>query len=1170
MKRAHFASRSAVPLAFLVVSLTVLTAPESAYAQVIETVAGTTDITDRPARTVSIRPWNIAAAPDGALIVADPEHSQILRFDAVTATLTAVAGTTVAGFSGDGESATEAQLNYPVSVNFDSAGNLFIADLGNGRIRKVSASTGEISTVAGGGWSEGEGMPALHAMLRGPSAVSVGADGSIYVVEQDGHRVRRIDPDTGFITTIAGSGAQGYAGDGGPAQSAQLTRPSDVALDVAGNLYIADQFNHCIRVVDASTGMISRYAGTCEQGSSPAGEELAINAMLSLPTALRFDSLGNLLFTEQGWGRVLKVDASTGILTTIAGGGQTEDGVLALSGRIDMPQGLALTSNGDLYVTSQNSYVIQRVSAAEGMLRIVAGNGFAHFSGDGAAATSAQLWPDDVVVDELGNISLLDNQRIRRVHADSGLITTVAGPGTWGVPGDGGPASDAYFYYPTALARDPYGNVFIADQGNRRIRRIDAASGLIDHYAGQGYGYGGDGGPAIDAIMRTVRDMAADASGNLYVVEENSPRVRRIDAASGIITTIAGNGQTSGPLNDGSPATQVALSYPSTVAVDSVGSIYISERQRIRKIDASTGIITTIAGNGTYGDQGDGGPAINAAIRADDIVIDGAGNIFVASMFGHRVRKIDAATGIISTVAGTGEVGSSGDGELAVYATVDTPRVLALTSSGDLLISERSRVRRVVGIAATQSPGDITAPLITYDVSGPQGNSGWFVGDVTVSWSVNDPESSITSSTGCATSTVTADTSGTTFSCAATSAGGTSTSSVTIRRDTTLPTLYFASPSPAPTSAAGWNNSNVSISFTMSDAHSGVSTASIPSPIIFTVEGANQTRTVRVTDNAGNYRDFTTRTISIDKTAPTLTFGTPSPAANAAGWNNTDVVIPYTVTDGLSGASSSTGQVKVTGQGSNIRYNVSVSDRAGNWTTLLTAPMNIDKSLPSVAMTAPANGATYAVGATVIASYSCSDSVSGVSTCSGTVPSGSAIDTSTVGAKTFSVTVTDRAGNVATTAVSYNVGTSTAPPPTTPTYCTSRGQYSSYEWNRSVRIGSTTYTSNNNGGYADLTSNPISVLRGSNSLGLTPGFSYGSYTEHWRVWIDLNGDGTFASTELLYSGSSSGSLSGSLNIPSTATSGSKRMRISMAYGTAPSPCGTFTYGEVEDYSVLIP
>jgi hypothetical protein len=1172
MKRSWSAPRFAALLAFLCSSIVALATAGPAHAQVIQTVAGTTDITHRPARTISVRPWNIAAAPDGTLVVADSEHAQVLRFDPVSATFTAVAGTGVGGFSGDGGPATNARLNYAVSVAYDAAGNLFIADVGNGRIRKVSAATGEMSTVAGGGWSEAEGVPPLEATLRGPWAVTVGADGSIYIVEQDANRVRRIAPGTGLITTIAGSGTYGFAGDGGPAQSAQLARPSDVALDGAGNLYIADQSNHCIRVVDHATGIISRYAGTGQEDWNPVDGVPAIDAALSRPTTLRFDSLGNLLFNDQGTGRVRKVDAGTGILTTIAGGGwQEDDGGPALYGRIDMPQGLALASNGDLYVTSLNSYIIQRISAADGTLQTVAGNGFAHFSGDGAAATLAQVSPDDPVADPAGNISFLDNMRIRTVNAGSGLITTVAGPGSWGDPADGGPAANAFFSYPTALARDAQGNLFIAEQGNLRIRKIDAATGLIHHYAGVGYGYGGDGGPASSATMRMIRDMATDAAGNLYIVEEGGPRVRRIDAATGIITTIAGNGAISGPLNDGSPATQVALYYPATVAVDSAGSVYISERGRIRKIDAITGIITSVAGNGTYQDTGDGGPATNAGISADDLVVDSAGNIFIASGFSYRVRKIDAATGIITTVAGTGEAGSSGDGGLAVNATLDWPRALALTSSGDLLIAESARVRRVVGIAAAAPAGQVSPPVITSHVSGPQGNMGWFIGNVTVTWSVTDPESDITSSTGCAATTVTADTSGTTFSCTATSEGGTSTSSVTVRRDTTLPTLYFFPPSPGPNSGAGWNNSNVYIQFATSDAHSGVASASLPSPVAFSAEGGNQTRTVRVTDNAGNYRDVTTPAINIDKTGPSLTFGTPSPAANAAGWNKTDVTIPYTVTDTLSGPASSGGQVNVIGQGTNVRYNVTVTDNASNASGFTTVAVNIDKSVPTASVTAPLNGATYAVGAIVNASYSCSDADSGVNTCAGTVPSGTAIDTSTAGAKTFSVAITDRAGNVGAKSITYNVGTSSPPPPppppSTPTYCSVRGQVSGYEWIQSVRIGSTTYTSNNNGGYGDFTANPFSVVRGANSLALTAG---GGYSEQWRVWIDLNGDGTFASTELLYSGSGSGTRTGTLSIPSSVTSGSKRMRVSMAFGSAPSPCSSFTYGEVEDYSVLIP
>jgi sugar lactone lactonase YvrE len=340
----------------------------------------------------------------------------------------------------------------------------------------------------------------------------------------------------------------------------------------------------------------------------------------------------------------------------------------------------------------------------------VAGNGTAASTGDGGQATAASLnSPSGAAVDSSGNLFIADtgSSVIRKVNASTGIITTVAGNGSFGFSGDGGPATAASLNQPNALAIDGAGNLFISDITNNRVRRV--TNGTITTVAGDGTAaFGGDGGPATAASLNQPTGVAVDGSGNLFIADRFNGRVRRVDASTGIITTVAGNGSF-GFSGDGGPATAAPLNHPTGVAVDGSGNLFIvdSSNQRIRQV--SNGVITTVAGNGTHGFSGDGGPATAAALNFPwGIAVDGAGNLFVADQFNFRVRRVDASTGIITTVAGTGQSGFSGDGGPATAANVD-PFAVALDSTGNLFIADpsNSRIRRV-GSAGQSSGGSFS------------------------------------------------------------------------------------------------------------------------------------------------------------------------------------------------------------------------------------------------------------------------------------------------------------------------------------------------------------------------------------------------------------------------------------------------------------------------------
>lgn len=328
-----------------------------------------------------------------------------------------------------------------------------------------------------------------------------------------------------------------------------------------------------------------------------------------------------------------------------------------------------------------------------------AGSSVAGFGGDGAAATNAKLGePTGVAMDKKGNLFIADQLegRIRKVdHA--GIITTVAGSGgPAGYNGDAMPATDALLNWPEGVAVDKTGNVYIADQNNQRIRKVDT-SGIITSIAGMGsIGYAGDGGPATAAKLYNPADVAVDSAGNVYFVDQDNQAMRRISPA-GIITTMAGNG-TPGFSGDNGPATAAQLNFPQGIAVDSMGNIYIADfyNRRIRKVSAATGIITTVAGGGP-GPYGDNGPATAAVISdASAVGIDHKGNIYIADFYSYVVRKVDTA-GIITTIAGNRTEGYSGDCGPATLAQLSVLQGLTTDADGNVYIADfsNSRVREV-------------------------------------------------------------------------------------------------------------------------------------------------------------------------------------------------------------------------------------------------------------------------------------------------------------------------------------------------------------------------------------------------------------------------------------------------------------------------------------------
>jgi sugar lactone lactonase YvrE len=338
----------------------------------------------------------------------------------------------------------------------------------------------------------------------------------------------------GRIETFAGTGVKGYAGDGGPALQALLNEPFMCAFDTAGNLYVAEAINHCVRRIDRATGIITTVAGTGAPGYSGDGGP-AVRATFNQPYSLQVDDRGDLYIVDRLNAAVRKVDAATGIITTVAGTGEPG------------------------------------------------------FGGDGGPGPRARLRePNDCFLDGRGGLLIADiqDQRVRRLDLRTGIITTIAGTGEKARAGDGRPAAAASIMGARAVCMDGRGQTYICEREGNGIRRVDA-SGVMSTYAGTGErGYAGDGGPALAATWGAPKAIRCDRHGNLVVVDTENHAIRRIDAVTALVTTIAGGRR--GGEGDGGPATSAGLDRPHGCDVDAEGNIYIadSNNHRVRVVGA--------------------------------------------------------------------------------------------------------------------------------------------------------------------------------------------------------------------------------------------------------------------------------------------------------------------------------------------------------------------------------------------------------------------------------------------------------------------------------------------------------------------------------------------------------------------------------------------------------
>jgi len=769
----------------------------------------------------------------------------------------------IPGFSGDGGPALGAQLRGASSLEFDGAGNLYIADSGNSCVRKVTArlvvgvaqpidGTEIISTIAGTGTvagNSGDHGPATGAGLNAPRGVAIDpGSGTLYIADQSNNNIRKVDAG-GTITTIAGTGVAGFSN--GPVASATFHFPTGVTVDPGtGDVYVADVLNSRVRKI--SGGNVTTFAGTGNSSAAgnlnEGGAAIAANVR---PVKVRFVN-GILYMVDSGVGMIRLINIGTGIITTLVGSGLPAyagafppigDGGPALSGLLGSgPGGVqdsAFDDSGNLFVTDASSRRVRFVAnpsaaatifgqtIAAGNIATVAGPpGVVTFSGDEGPATAALLFQGGgITFDPNGNLYLSDggNNRVRQITPPQQTslprtITTIAGSGAAGFSGVPGPATGAHLQ-PGGLAFNT-GNLYLTNNSTRILEIAVGSITLVANTTGASTPPATDGTSAAQAHLG-ASGIVFDQAGNLYAADALNNRIWKIDTSRNV-TTIAGG-----------PA-QTRLFGPGSLAFDPDGNLYTVDgsKDRILKITAhaphqpldGTETITVFAGTGQAGFAGDGGPATAALLNGPGgLVFDTAGRLYFSDGVNFRIRRIDRK-GIITTIAGTGTASFSGDGGPALVAEI-RGGALAFDSFGNLFLMDS--VNNVIRVL-----------------------------------------------------------------------------------DDTPPAVAFGTPVPPP-NAHGWNNTSVSIPFTASDTGAGVASTGPLSPLVIAAEGAVVSGVVTATDRAGNQAHLTSRAVKIDKEGPVIS-GMPKPGFSLWPPDGRMVhVATVTASDVLSGVLP--GSLQVTG-----------------------------------------------------------------------------------------------------------------------------------------------------------------------------------------------------------------------------------------------------------------
>jgi sugar lactone lactonase YvrE len=626
-------------------------------------------------------------------------------------------GPTNAGFAGDGLVATNTtttKLSGPNGIAVDSAGNIYIGDSGNQRIRRITAGTGIINTIAGNGSGveAGDGGLASASQISGPRNLYVDVNGNLFVTDRTYCVIREItglsNPATAVINLVAGHSGTTctYSGDGGLATSAHLNSENSSAVDALGNIYTIETTSNTLRVVNAASGVIYTLAGSATLPAGSAGDgQLSTTATFNGPLGVALAPNGNILINDSANYKLRQLALANTFPTTSVGANSATqtNGMEAIQGVTINSFGMSHTSPADFSIGTITGCTLPATLAVDAVCSTPV-----TFSPTAPGLRTSQLQ----VVDSNSNKYFLGLSGIGNAPAVSvapGTITPYAGTGTAGSSGDGTPATSATVTAPAAVAVDSAGNVYLAGSDNR-IRKV--SGGTITTFAGTGASGYTDGVAATAAKLNNPSGLAIDATGNVYIADTGNNAVRVINANTSIITTM--------------PGTSGVFSAPQGVGVDAAGNVYVADTNNnvIRKVNPVTGYVSIVAGTGVANYTGDTGLATAATLKAPaGVSLDSAGNIYIADTGNNAIRKITIATGIITTVAGTGAAGSSGDGAAATLASLNAPKRVVVDAAGDLYIADSGNneirfVSAASGLIVTLTGGKGIGASATATVAG--------------------------------------------------------------------------------------------------------------------------------------------------------------------------------------------------------------------------------------------------------------------------------------------------------------------------------------------------------------------------------------------------------------------------------------------------------------------
>jgi streptogramin lyase len=634
-------------------------------------------------------------------------------------------------------------------VAVDSAGNVYVADIVNHTIRKVTPG-GVVTTLAGLAGSHGsaDGTGSAARFFK-PYGVAVDSAGNVYVADTDNHTIRKVTPG-GVVTTLAGLAGSWGSADG-PGSAARFQGPNGVAVDSAGNVYVGDTSNRTIRKVTPG-GVVTTLAGVA--GSSGSADGTGSAARFYSPCGVVVDSAGNVYVADAGNHTIRKVTPG-GVVTTLAGlaGSYGSADGTGSAARFYNPVGVAVDSTGNVYVADGYNRTIRKVTPGR-VVTTLAGVAGSYGSADGTGSAARFYQPCGVAVDSAGNVYVADscNGTIRKV-TPARVVTTLAGLAESYGSADG-TGSDARFRAPYGVAVDSAGNVYVGDYGNETIRKI-TPGGEVTTLAGLAGIWGSADGTGSDARFSDPRGVAVDSAGNVYVADFWNHTIRKV-TPGGVVTTLAGFAGSHGSA-DGT-GSDARFYYPWGVAVDSAGNVYLAEylNHTIRKVTPG-GEVTTLAGlAGSHGsDDGTGSDA--RFYYPEGVAVDSAGNVYVADYYNSTIRKVTPG-GVVTTVAGVENNISVGGGILVYGGNVHGtgsdarfcyPVAVAMDSAGNLYVADSANSNIRLGRPAC--PDAPTIDLVTGPVgqarqldTSPQTAVAWQwrlvrtpAGSATASWTAN-------------------------------------------------------------------------------------------------------------------------------------------------------------------------------------------------------------------------------------------------------------------------------------------------------------------------------------------------------------------------------------------------------------------------------------------------